>query len=30
MGRVELGVNLYSRKVLIESKPPDLLPGWLR
>ena len=30
MGRTELGVNLYSRKVLIESKPKDLLPEWLR
>lgn len=29
-GRTELGVNLYSRKVLIESKPKDLLPEWLR
>lgn len=28
--RTELGVNLYSRKVLIESKPKDLLPDWLR
>lgn len=30
MGRTALGVNLYSRKVLIESKPKDLLPEWLR
>lgn len=30
MGRTEMGVNLYSRKVLIESKPKDLLPEWLR
>jgi len=30
MGRMEAGVNLYSRKVLIESKPKDLLPEWLR
>ena len=30
MGRIEPGVNLYSRKVLIESKPKDLLPDWLR
>merc|ERR1711871_1195702 len=30
MGRMEPGVNLYSRKVLIESKPKDLLPEWLR
>lgn len=29
-GRMEMGVNLYSRKVLIESKPKDLLPDWLR
>eukprot|EP01035_Chromulina_nebulosa_P021937 gene21937-28404_t len=30
MGRIEPGVNLYSRKILIESKPKDLLPEWLR
>lgn len=30
MGRMDPGVNLYSRKVLIESKPKDLLPDWLR
>jgi HSP90 family molecular chaperone len=30
MGVTEPGVNLYSRKVLIESKPKDLLPDWLR
>ena len=30
MGRTEMGVSLYSRKVLIESKPSDLLPDWLR
>ena len=30
MGRMEPGVNLYSRKVLIENKPKDLLPQWLR
>lgn len=29
-GRMEAGVSLYSRKVLIESKPADLLPDWLR
>jgi TNF receptor-associated protein 1 len=23
-------VNLYSRKVVIEHKPKDLLPSWLR
>ncbi len=30
MGRMETGVNMYSRKVLIEQKPKDLLPDWLR
>eukprot|EP00977_Amphora_coffeiformis_P016410 scaffold5089_cov156-Amphora_coffeaeformis.AAC.7 len=30
MGRMEPGVSLYSRKVLIESKSPDILPDWLR
>eukprot|EP00937_MAST-01D_sp_MAST-1D-sp2_P005985 g5985.t1 len=30
MGRMEPGVNLYSRKVLIESKCKDVLPEWLR
>jgi len=30
MGRMEPGVNLYSRKILIENKPKDLLPDWLR
>lgn len=30
MGRTEKGVSLYSRKILIESKPADLLPDWLR
>eukprot|EP01041_Mallomonas_annulata_P002154 gene2154-4192_t len=30
MGRIEPGVNLYSRKILIENKPKDLLPDWLR
>ncbi len=29
-GRMEPGVNLYSRKVLIENKPSDLLPDWCR
>eukprot|EP00605_Chrysophyceae_sp_TOSAG23-4_P001167 GSChrysophyteH1.ASY1.ANO1.1275.1 assembled CDS len=29
-GRIEPGVNLYSRKVLIENKPSDLLPDWCR
>ena len=27
---MEPGVNIYSKKVLIESKPKDLLPDWLR
>merc|ERR1719231_1428706 len=30
MGRMEPGVNLYSKKILIENKPKDLLPEWLR
>ena len=30
MGRMDPGVSLYSRKVLIESKSPDILPDWLR
>lgn len=30
MGRMEPGVNLYSRKIVIENKPKDLLPQWLR
>jgi len=30
MGRMESGVNLYSRKVLIQSKSKNLLPDWLR
>ena len=30
MGRMEPGVSLYSRKVLIESKSSDILPDWLR
>ncbi|CCW60899.1 unnamed protein product [Phytomonas sp. EM1] len=29
-GRMECGVNLYSRRVLIQSKPKGLLPEWLR
>ena len=28
--RMEPGVSLYSRKILIEDKPADLLPDWLR
>mmetsp|Transcript_9796 Transcript_9796/g.19287 ORF Transcript_9796/g.19287 Transcript_9796/m.19287 type:complete len:782 (-) Transcript_9796:138-2483(-) len=30
MGRMEPGVSLYCRKVLIESKSPDILPEWCR
>lgn len=30
MNRMEPGVNLYSRKVLIENKSKDILPDWLR
>eukprot|EP01116_Phalansterium_solitarium_P016149 TRINITY_DN3684_c0_g3_i1.p1 TRINITY_DN3684_c0_g3~~TRINITY_DN3684_c0_g3_i1.p1 ORF type:complete len:740 (-),score=390.53 TRINITY_DN3684_c0_g3_i1:133-2352(-) len=30
MGRLEPGVNLYSRKVLIQAKAKNLLPDWLR
>jgi HSP90 family molecular chaperone len=30
MGRMEPGVSLYSRKVLIENKSPDILPEWMR
>jgi len=30
MGRMEPGVSLYSRKILIEAKSPDILPDWLR
>ena len=29
-GRTELGVNLYCKKVLIQEKPPLVLPEWLR
>lgn len=29
-GRQEPGVHLYCRRVLIEDKPKDLLPEWLR
>jgi molecular chaperone HtpG len=29
-GRVKLGVSLYCRKILIDSKPEGLLPDWLR
>ncbi len=30
LGRTEPGVNLYCRKVLIDSKPEGLIPEWLR
>jgi len=30
MERMQPGVNLYSRKVLVEAKSPDILPDWLR
>jgi HSP90 family molecular chaperone len=30
MGRMEPGVSLYSRKVLIESKSKDIVPDWMR
>jgi TNF receptor-associated protein 1 len=30
MGRMEPGVALYCRKILIENKSPDILPDWLR
>ena len=30
MGRMESSVSLYSRKILIESKSPDILPDWMR
>ncbi|KAJ3344286.1 TNF receptor-associated protein 1, mitochondrial [Gonapodya sp. JEL0774] len=30
MGRMEPGVNLYTRKVLIQAKAKKLLPDWLR
>jgi HSP90 family molecular chaperone len=30
MDRMGPGVSLYSRKVLIESKSPDILPDWMR
>ena len=29
-GRMELGVSLYSRKVLIQPKAQKILPDWLR
>lgn len=30
LGRTEPGVHLYCKKVLIQSKPKELLPEWLR
>ena len=30
MGQMEAGVSLYCRKVLIDAKPKNLLPEWLR
>jgi molecular chaperone HtpG len=30
MGRVQPGVNLYCRKVLIDQHSENILPGWLR
>lgn len=30
LGRMEPGVSLYSRKVLIESHSKNLLPDWMR
>jgi len=30
MSRMDPGVSLYSRKILIEHKSPDILPEWLR
>lgn len=30
MGRMESGVNLYSRRVLIQAKASKLLPEYLR
>lgn len=30
MGRLEPGVNLYSRKILIQPKAKGLLPEWMR
>ena len=29
-GKLESGVSLYSRKVLIQAKAENILPGWLR
>mmetsp|Transcript_58713 Transcript_58713/g.124653 ORF Transcript_58713/g.124653 Transcript_58713/m.124653 type:complete len:409 (-) Transcript_58713:105-1331(-) len=30
MGRMDPGVSLYSRKVLIEAKSPHIMPDWCR
>ncbi len=30
LGRIEPGVSLYCRKILIDSKPDGLIPDWLR
>lgn len=30
MGRMDPGVGLYCKKILIESKSPDILPDWCR
>jgi molecular chaperone HtpG len=30
LGRIEPGVSLYCRKILIDSKPDRLIPEWLR
>lgn len=30
MGQMEAGVSLYCRKVMIDAKPKNLLPDWLR
>jgi len=30
MGRVESGVSLYCKKILIDDKPEGLLPEWMR
>jgi len=29
-GRIDPGVSLYCKKILIDSRPKDLLPEWLR
>lgn len=30
MGRMDPGVSMYSRKVLVEAKSPDIVPEWCR